>query len=127
MIDPALQQIVSHAIHQVKEFSISLLSVQGIFVFWNVGAKLLDGYEPEEIVGKPLDILHPGLEKMSNLTDYLFNTAGNEGSVKNIGRRLKKDGTVYMASVVLNSVFDKAGNHVGYLRIARELKGNEIE
>lgn len=126
-IDTTLQVMLNHAIHHVKDFSITLLDIHGIFLFWNKGAIQLDGYEPDEIIGKPLFTLHPSMEKREKLSDYLLVTAAKEGRAKHIGKRLKKDGTTYWASVVLNAVFDEAGSHIGYVRIARELRDNEVE
>jgi PAS domain S-box-containing protein len=126
-LDTSIQIMLGHAIHQVKDLSISLLSIKGSFLFWNSGAKLLDGYEQDEIIGKPLTTLHPITEKKENLGEYLLTTANKNGRVKHIGRRVKKDGTVYLASVIINSIFDEAGCLIGYVRIARELRANELE
>jgi PAS domain S-box-containing protein len=124
--DPSIQLMLKHAIHHVQDFSIALLTIQGIFVFWNKGAAALDGYEAEEIIGKPLNTLHPVAEKKEKLDEFLLTTALKEGRAKHIGRRLKKDGTIYWASVVFNSIYDEKGKHLGFIRIARELRGNEI-
>jgi PAS domain S-box-containing protein len=120
--DLIIQHMLSHAMYQIKDISIALLNVQGIFIFWNMGARLLDGYEEDEIIGRPLNTLHPVIEKKENLSEYMLSTAQKEGRVKHIGRRLKKDGSVYLASVVLNAVVDDEGKHIGYVRIAEELK-----
>jgi hypothetical protein len=124
---PTIQLLLNHAIVQIKDLSVTLLNMQGVFLFWNKGATLLDGYESNEIVGNPLNTLHPGIEKEEKLSDYLLTTALKEGRVKHIGRRVRKDGTVYWASVLLNAIFDETGKHIGYIRIAHELRGNEIE
>jgi len=126
-IDASTQLVLCNAIFQAKEWSITMLSVQGMFLFWNKGATLLDGYTPDEIIGKPLDILHPPLEKKDNLSEYMLTTAFSQGSVKQIGRRLRKDGTVYVASVELNGIYNEEGKPIAFLRIARELKPNEKE
>jgi len=124
-LDLPIQQMLSHALHQLSGLSVSLLDIKGVILFWNIGAKALEGYEAGEVIGKPLDILHPPLEQKEELSRYLLECADREGEVKNIGRRLKKDGTIYIASVLLNRIVDKAGNHLGYIRIARELKYHE--
>jgi PAS domain S-box-containing protein len=126
-LDPSTQVMLGKALFHLKDMSITLLSLQGVFLFWNKGATLLDGYAPDEILGKPLDILHPQIELNDKLSEYMLNTASKEGSVKHIGRRMKKDGTIYVASVVVNGIVDENGNTIGYLRIARELKPNEID
>ena len=115
------------AINQIKDISITMLSIHGEFLYWNTGARLLDGYESDEIIGKPLDTLHPLTEQRENLSEYLLSAAKREGRVKQIGRRLKKDGTIYLASVVFNTILDETGKHVGYIRVARELNSNEID
>ena len=126
-IDASIQVMLSNALFHMKDLSVTLLSLQGVFLFWNKGAMQLDGYTPDEIIGKPLHILHPQIEKRHKLSEYMLSTACKEGSVKNVGRRLKKDGTIYLASVVVNGIFDDEGNPIAYLRVARELKPHEIE
>lgn len=126
-IEPAIHLMLNQAIHQLSGLSISLLNAQGVFLFWNTGAKLLDGYEPDEVIGKPLQVLHPTIEKKGQLSEYLLSTAGKEGHVKNIGRRIRKDGSIYIASVLLNAIRDNKGKHIGYIRVARELRSDETE
>lgn len=125
--DNTMHVMLTHAIHQLNGLSVSLLNAQGVFLFWNAGAQVLDGYESNEIIGKPLNILHPPVEKKEKLSDYMLSTASKEGQVRNIGRRVKKDGSVYIASILLNKIIDNAGRHIGYIRIARELRSNELE
>lgn len=125
--ESSTQLMLIHAIHNVKDFSITLLDLNGLFLFWNQGAVALDGYKPNEIIGKPLQILHPSLEKDEKLSEYLLTTAAKEGRTKHIGKRLRKDGSTYWASVVLNAIFDHKGKHTGYIRIARELRDNQVD
>ena len=125
LTNPAIELMINNGINQVKDFSITLLNMQGVFLYWNEGAVLLDGYEPQEIVGKPLNTLHPKLEKKEKLDEYLLSSAAREGRAKHIGKRLKKDGSTYWASVVLNAIFDGAGEHIGYIRIAHEIWNTE--
>ncbi len=120
--DPTLQHLLNHSMSQVKDFSITLLDIHGLFLFWNKGATLLDGYEANEIIGKPLDTLHPQAEKTEKLGEYMLKQAVKEGRVKQIGKRIKKDGTIYLASVVMNAIFDNKGKHLGYIRIAHPLR-----
>jgi PAS domain S-box-containing protein len=125
--DPTIHVILARAIHQVTDFSITVLNIHGVFLFWNKGATNLDGYEANEIIGKPLSTLHPSIEQKEKLSENLLSTAAKEGRAKHIGKRLKKNGTIYWANVVLNAIFDEAGKHIGYIRIARELRAGEIE
>ena len=127
MLPADMHIMLSQAIHQLNGLSVSLLNIQGVFLFWNTGAKLLDGYESDEVIGKPLNILHPTIEKKEKLSEYLLSAAGKEGHVKNIGRRIRKDGSIYIASVLFNAILDKTGKLIGYIRIARELRSNEAE
>lgn len=125
--DHSLQLLLNLAIHQLSGLSVSVLNMQGVILLWNKGAQLLDGYEPSEIIGQPLNILHTPVARREQLSEYLLLSAMREGQVKNIGPRVKKDGSVYVASVLFNRILDEEGNSVGFIRIARELRGHEIE
>ncbi len=122
--DPTLQFLLNQSITQIRDFSITLLDIHGLFLFWNKGATLLDGYEANEIIGKPLSTLHPQIERKEKLGEYLLNHSVKEGRVKHIGRRVKKDGTIYFASVIINAIFDNDGKHIGYIRIASAQEKN---
>src|SRR4051812_24948317 len=97
--DPTIHFLLARAIHQVTDFSITVLNIHGIFLFWNKGATSLDGYEANEILGKPLSTLHPSIEQKENLSENLLSTAAKEGRAGHIGKRLKKNGTTYWASI----------------------------
>jgi PAS domain S-box-containing protein len=123
-IDINLQLLLNNSVNQVRDFSIALLDVHGFFLFWNKGATILDGYEANEIIGQPLTTLHPPTEKEEKLGEYMLEHAVKEGRVKQIGKRMTKSGTIYLASVVINAIFDQAGKHIGYIRIASSLGDN---
>ena len=53
---------------------------QGIIVSWNPGAERIFGYTPEEVIGRPMEVLVPKRYRKSHLTQLERTLAGNNSS-----------------------------------------------
>jgi len=53
--------------------------------------------------------------------------ANNEGRAKHIGRRVRKDGTTFWGSILITALHDDDENVVGFAKLTRELRDNEME
>lgn len=88
---------------------------------WNEGARLNYGYTAEEIIGRNSDILHTPEDIRSGAVDNLLQTARNKGMAEGEFVRVRKDGTRFVASVVITRRHDTAGNQVGYLLMSSDI------
>jgi PAS domain S-box-containing protein len=105
----------------IDDTEIILLDKDGLIRTWNVGAKNLKGYEASEVLGKPVTIFYPPEDVQSNLWQRELATARQTGRFEFEGWRLKKGGAKFWANVVLTPVTDERGEHIGYLKIVRDL------
>ncbi len=88
---------------------------------WNEGARLNYGYIAEEIIGRNSDILHSPEDVRSGAVDELLQKAREKGMAEGEFDRVRKDGTNFIASVVVTSRHDAAGNLIGYLLISNDI------
>src|SRR5262249_19396231 len=44
-----------------------------------------------------------------------------EGKVEMEGWRLRKDGSRFLANVVINAIYDRSGKHIGFAKITRDV------
>lgn len=108
-------------LESVQDTEIILLDKNGLIQTWNAGARHLKGYEAHEVIGKPITIFYPPEDIQSGLAQRELSTAAQTGRFEFEGWRLKKDGSRFWAGIVLTPVIDQRGEHIGFLKMARDL------
>ncbi|WP_457561086.1 PAS domain-containing protein [Caminibacter sp.] len=93
---------------------ISKTDLKGIITYVNSAFCKLSGYEKNELIGKPHNIIrHPDMPKevFKQLWDTIEKNQKWRGFVKN----LNKDGRHHWVEVFIEPVFDENGNKIGYI------------
>ena len=105
----------------VKDYAIFMLDPQGVVISWNNGAEKLKGYKAEEIIGQHMSIFYADEDKKSGKPARLFQRAVSEGRVKDTGWRVRKDGSRFIANVIITAIYD--GNHqlIGFTKVTRDI------
>lgn len=122
-----LERLHKRMIEEVQDYAIILLDVDGTILTWNKGVEKIKGYKAHEIVGKNFSIFYLPLDRQHGLPQKLIDLATREGRAKHIGRRLRKDGTTFWGSILITALHDEEGNVVGFTKLTRELRDNEID
>lgn len=106
---------------QVKEYGIFMLDEKGRIISWNEGAKRMKGYSAEEIIGKYFSIFYPEEDKLNARPAQELKVAREQGKYEEEGWRVRKDGTMFWASVVITSIYSDKGNFLGFSKVTRDL------
>jgi PAS domain S-box-containing protein len=114
-------------VEQVQDYAIILLDINGKILSWNKGVERIKGYKEEEIVGQNFNIFYLPLDRQYKLPENLLDLAKKEGSAKHIGRRVRRDGTIYWGSVVITALHDDENNVIGFTKLTRELRNGDTE
>ena len=122
-----LEQLYKKMIEEVQDFAIILLDYDGTILTWNMGVEIIKGYKAHEIVGQNFNIFYLPQDRQEGLPQRLIEHAAKEGRAKHIGRRVRKDGTTFWGSILITALHDDEGNVVGFTKLTRELRDNEIE
>ena len=88
---------------------------------WNRGAQLNYGYTEEEIVRTNSNVLHTPEDVKSGAVDKLLATAHEKGLAEGEFERIRKDGSRFMASVVVTRRNDPSGQPIGYLLMSTDI------
>jgi two-component system, cell cycle sensor histidine kinase and response regulator CckA len=102
-----------------KDYALYMLDAGGNVASWNAGAELVEGYQAEEILGKPLSTFYPASE--GGHAERNLTTAAHTGRAEEEGWRVRKDGSAFWASTVLSAIHDQAGTLMGFAKITRDL------
>src|ERR1700683_5115769 len=91
---------------------------EGVVTTWNPAATRLYGYAPEEIVGRPVEVLYPP-ERRGEAQEMLRRILGGEEIGQYLTDRVQKDGTIIGVSLTASPILDRAGAIVGLATISR--------
>ena len=116
-----IQEQFRLVVEGVSDYAILLLDPHGTIVSWNAGAERIKGYTDEEIVGQHFSRFYTPEDLSHGKPARALEIAEREGHYRDEAWRLRKDGSRFWASVVLNAVRDEQGKLSGFLKITRDL------
>ena len=114
-------RVLVDVLQNTIDYGIFLLDADGHILTWNAGARRINGYSAEEIVGKHFSLLMPPEDIASHKAEYELKVAASEGHYEDQGWRLRKGGTPYWASIVIAPHRDASGRVAGYVKITRDV------
>lgn len=105
----------------VRDYAIFMLDPEGHIVSWNTGAQLIKGYAAAEILGQHFSIFYPPADLAAGKPTRELEIAVREGVYQEEGWRVRKDGSLFWASVVITALFDADGTLQGFGKVTRDL------
>lgn len=115
-------------VENITDYALILLDSKGRVTSWNAGAIKISGYTSKEILGSHFSKFYSAEDLAAGKPARELRIAAETGRYEEEGQRLRKDGTVYWASVVITCVKDELGNVRGYSKVTRDItEKREIE
>jgi PAS domain S-box-containing protein len=105
----------------VTDYAIYMLDPTGVVTNWNPGAQRIKGYAESEIVGRHFSQFYTDHDRATELPRRALETAAREGKFEAEGWRLRKDGTRFWASVVIDPIRNDQGELIGFAKITRDI------
>src|SRR5262249_29724225 len=105
----------------VKDYAIFLLDPQGRITTWNSGAERIKGYDADEIIGEHFSRFYTEGDQREGVPMRGLLRAATEGRHEAEGWRVRKDGTRFRASVVIDAIHDDAGKLIGFAKVTRDV------
>ncbi|KQQ59047.1 hypothetical protein ASF84_28125 [Pseudomonas sp. Leaf127] len=107
-------------VQSVVDYAIYMLTPEGIVANWNSGAQRAKQYRAEEIVGQHFSVFYCAEERARHVPMSGLETARATGRFEAQGWRVRKDGSVFWADVVIDAVHDDQGELIGFAKITRD-------
>jgi PAS domain S-box-containing protein len=104
----------------VVDYAIFMLDPDGIVINWNAGAQRIQGYTADEIVGQHFGVFYTADDRADGLPERAFETARQEGKYAAEIWRVRKDGTRFLASVVIDPLYED-GALIGFAEVTRDV------
>ncbi|ACE93370.1 sensor histidine kinase/response regulator hybrid protein (plasmid) [Rhizobium phaseoli] len=105
----------------VSDYAIYMLDPEGNVSSWNFGAERIKGYRPEEIIGRHFSTFYTPEDRAAGLPETALSVARAEGRFEREGWRVRKDGTRFWASIVVDVIRGDDGDVLGFAKITRDI------
>jgi PAS domain S-box-containing protein len=105
----------------VTDYAIYLLDLDGNVSSWNTGAQRFKGYTATEIIGQHFSRFYTEPDRDAGLPERALRIAAAEGTFEAEGWRVRKDGTRFWTSVVIDPVRDRDGELIGFAKVTRDI------
>jgi PAS domain S-box-containing protein len=108
-------------VQSVSDYAIYMLDAAGNVTNWNLGAERIKGYGAEEIVGQHFSKFYTPEDRASGEPERALAIAAREGRFEKEGVRIRKDGTQFWASVVIDAIRGESGEVIGFAKVTRDI------
>ena len=108
-------------VQSVTDYGIYMLDPEGNVATWNAGAQRIKGYTQEEIVGQHFSRFYTEEDRAAGAPQRALATALHEGRFENEAWRVRKDGTRFWASIVIDPVREPDGTLRGFAKVTRDI------
>ena len=107
-------------VENVVDYALYMLDPTGIITSWNVGGQRIKGYSSAEILGQHFSRFYTETDRANGKPARALRIAREQGRYEEEGWRVRKDGTFFWASVVIDPIRED-GRLVGFAKITRDI------
>src|SRR6201996_896658 len=104
----------------VADYALFMLDPTGIVTSWNIGGERIKGYSPREILGQHFSRFYTETDRANGKPTRALRIAREQGRYEEEGWRVRKDGTFFWASVVIDPIYED-GRLIGFAKITRDV------
>ncbi|WP_222837313.1 PAS domain-containing sensor histidine kinase [Dyadobacter fermentans] len=108
-------------VEAIRDYSIFMLDPEGHVITWNDGGTFVHGYAESEILNKHFSVFYSASDVIDDKPRKALQTASESGSYREEGWRVKKDGSLFWANVVLTALYNDRNKLIGYSKVTRDL------
>jgi diguanylate cyclase (GGDEF)-like protein/PAS domain S-box-containing protein len=105
----------------VKDYAIYRLTTDGIVASWNSGAQAIKGYTGDEIIGQHFSRFYTEADRAAGAPERALQIAAAEGRFEEDARRVRRDGSLFWANLVIDAIHDQNGQLIGFAKITRDI------
>jgi PAS domain S-box-containing protein len=105
----------------VTDYAIYMLSTSGEISSWNSGAERIKGYKSDEVLGTNFSRFYTAADRAAGEPARALALAAKEGRFEKEGQRVRKDGTVFWANIVIDALRSPDGTLIGFAKITRDI------
>ncbi|MGY1457072.1 two-component system sensor histidine kinase NtrB [Luteimonas sp. A534] len=108
-------------LNSVTDYAIYMLDAGGFVRSWNPGGVRIKGYSADEVIGTHFSRFYTPPDVDAGLPLRNLRTAEADGRFSAEGWRVRRDGTQFLASVVIDPIWGDDGSLLGYAKVTRDI------
>jgi PAS domain S-box-containing protein len=108
-------------VESVQDYALFTLDVNGNITSWNRGAERIKGYTADEAIGMHFSMFYRPEENARAWPQEELARAVSLGKYEDEGWRIRKDGSLIWANVIITALRDAHGKLMGFSKITRDL------
>jgi PAS domain S-box-containing protein len=105
----------------VVDYAIFMLDPAGRVASWNLGAQRLKGYQADEIIGRHFSAFYSAEDVAAGKPERELAIARSLGRLEDEGWRVRSDGSLFWANVIITAVRNDTGDLRGFAKVTRDL------
>jgi PAS domain S-box-containing protein len=110
----------------VIDYAIYMLDPSGIIINWNAGAERMIGYSADEIITHHFSQIYTPADRAAGTPTRAIEAARRDGRHEAEGWRVRKDGSRFWASSVIDAIHNESGELVGFAEITRDITERQM-
>lgn len=120
------EERLSLFVDNLSDYAIVFLDIVGNITRWNTGAQRIKLYHSDEIIGKNFSVFFTEPDQQNNKPQIMLSKAKSDGQSLDEGWRVRKDGSLFWASVTIVSLKKNDGTHYGFTKITHDLTERKL-
>jgi PAS domain S-box-containing protein len=108
-------------IEGVKDYAILMLDVEGKITTWNSGVESITGYKAEELIGQHFSCFFSPEDIANQVPQQEIEIATTTGRYEVNGWRIRQNGSLFWANVVISGLYQPNGELKGFAKITRDI------
>ncbi len=112
--------IFDYLVEGVADYALYMLDLDGVVTSWNIGGQRIKGYAPHEIIGQHFSRFYTEADRANGKPLRALRIAREQGRYEEEGWRVRKDGTFFWASVIIDPIYED-GKLVGFAKITQDI------
>jgi PAS domain S-box-containing protein len=107
-------------VESVRDYAIYMLDPKGHIASWNSGAARIKQYAQNEVLGRHFGMFYTEEERAAGQPERSLRLAAG-GKYEAEGWRVRKDGTRFWASIVIDPILAADGTLLGFAKVTRDV------
>jgi PAS domain S-box-containing protein len=112
--------LCSSLVDYVREYAVFIIDPDGIIQLWGESARLMKWWTKEQAQGSHLRLLYPDGGAEDGTAEEHLQLAAERGEYTGEGRRVRSDGSTFIARVTLTALKDREGKVIGFAKVTRD-------
>lgn len=108
-------------VESIGDHAILMLDAAGHVMTWNIGAQRIKGYTADQIIGRHFSAFHPIDAARRGYAEHALSVAASAGRFEDEGWRVRRDGSLFWAHVVVTALRDQTDSLCGFGKVTRDL------